>query len=101
MNLAVQNISRDTHYVSQAQLRRWSLDGNNVYSYRILISRAEVPEWESRPLRGVAFQQDLYTVFAGWEEIDEFERWIKKEYEDPGLEAIDRLVNTSRLRPAD
>jgi hypothetical protein len=97
----VQNIARASHYVPQAVLRRWSVDGNNVYSYRVLVSRAEVPEWESKPVRGVALQQDLYTVFSGGQEVDEFEQWINTEYEAPGLEAIDRLINASRLTPAD
>ena len=97
----MQNIARDSHYVPQAVLRRWSLDGKNVYTYRILVSRPEIREWESKPIRGVAFQQDLYTVFGGGQELDEFERWINTEYEDPGLAAIDRLLTASRLRPAD
>jgi Protein of unknown function (DUF4238) len=37
----------------------------------------------------------------GGQEIDEFERWINKEYEDPGLEAIDKLVNARHLTAAD
>jgi len=95
------NLSRDSHYVPQATLRRWSDDGYRVYAYRTLVSRAEVPEWELRPIRGLAHQQDLYTTFSGGREVDEFERWITKEYEEPGLEAVDKLLARVRMSPAD
>jgi hypothetical protein len=43
----------------------------------------------------------LYTVFAGGQELDDFEKWLASEYEQPGLEAIDKLVAGSRLTPID
>jgi hypothetical protein len=43
----------------------------------------------------------LYTVFAGGKELDDFEKWLATEYEQPGLEAIDKLVAGSRLTPSD
>ena len=95
------NLTHDSHYVPQATLRCWSDDGNRVYAYRILVSRAEVPEWELRSIRGLAYQPDLYTSFSGGQEVDEFERWIAREYEEPGLEAIDKLLARARLSPAD
>ncbi len=95
------SIARDSHYVPRAILRRWSNDGTNIYAYRILVSRVEVPEWTLRPISGIAYQKDLYTTFGGGEELDEFERWIGKEFEDAGLCAVEKLVNRERLSPAD
>src|SRR6266540_2902777 len=94
-------IARDSHYVPMAALRRWSHDGRHVFAYRILVAATTVPEWRRRPIRGVAYRRDLYTVFAGGQELDDFEKWLASEYEQPGLEAIDKLVTGSRLAPAD
>lgn len=95
------NITHKNHYVPEATLCRWSEDGTHVHAYRILVSDSKVPEWRSRPISGIAFQPDLYTFFSGDEELDEFERWIEKEFETPGLEAIDRLISQRRLSPID
>jgi Protein of unknown function (DUF4238) len=95
------NITRDNHYVSQASLRRWSCDGTSVYASRLLVSRAQVPEWELSSIRGIAFQENLYTTFSGGHEADEFEKWITTDYEEPGLEAVDKLIKRARLTPSD
>lgn len=94
-------ITHDSHYVAQAFLRRWSSDGIHVHAYRVLVSRPQVPEWRLRPIRGLAFQPDLYTSFTGGQEIDEFERWITTEYENPGLEAVDKVLAGRRMTPSD
>ncbi|HTS35248.1 MAG TPA: DUF4238 domain-containing protein [Candidatus Solibacter sp.] len=95
-------ITHRNHYVPQASLRRWSLDGGErVYAYRTLVSEAIVPEWELKAIRGLASQPDLYTSVDGGQETDEFERWIGREYEDPGLKAIDKVVSNKRLTPTD
>ena len=65
------------------------------------MSRAEVPEWELRPIRGLAYQDDLYTTFSVGQEVDEFERWITRDYEEPGLSAVDKLLAQVRLSPFD
>jgi hypothetical protein len=49
----------------------------------------------------VAYHHDLYTVFAGGQELDDFETWISREFEQPGLEAIEKLVGRRRLTPTD
>ena len=97
----MQNTTHDNHYVAQATLRRWSADGNRVYAYRVLVSRPEVPEWALRSIRGLAFQPDLYTSLVGGKEADEFEHWIQREFEDPGLKAIDRLLGDAHMTPTE
>ena len=94
-------IARDSHYVPQAMLRRWSDDGTHLYAYRILVSSPKVQEWRRKSIRGLARQSDLYTVFGGGEELDDFERWLSSNYEQPGLEAIDKLVRRAQLTPSD
>lgn len=95
------NIARDSHYVPMAMLRRWSTNGTHLFAYRILVSTSKVPEWRKKPIRGLAYHRDLYTVFAGSQELDDFERWLSTEYEQPGLETIDRLLRGSRLAAQD
>ena len=92
-------IARDNHYVSRASLRRWSADDTHVYAYRILVSRPEVPNWKLKSIKGLACQADLYTTLSGDREADEFERWIGREYEHPGIEARDKLLEGGSLRP--
>ena len=94
-------IARDNHYVPMAMLRRWSTDGAHLVAYRILVSTPKVPEWRRRPIRGLAYFSNLYTGFAGGQELDAFERWLCSEYEQPGLEAIDALLRGSRLMHED
>ena len=42
------DITRKTHYVPQATLRRWSENGSHVYAYDILVPHANVPDWQRR-----------------------------------------------------
>ena len=97
--MASAGLARNSHYVPQAMLWRWSDDDIHLYTYRIMVSAPSVPAWRRRPIRGLARQRDLYTVFGGGEELDDFERWLSSNYEQPGLEAIDKLVRRARLTP--
>jgi hypothetical protein len=55
-----------------------------------------------RPIRGIAFQRDLYTrVDRQGNESDDFEQWIADEIESPALAAIGRAINDRRLSPED
>jgi hypothetical protein len=94
-------VTHDNHFVSQSYLRRWSEDGRRVWCYRILVPQAEVPEWELRSVRGVAYQHDLYTSLVGGQEIDEFEQWIETEFETPVQGAIERAVHGDALTSSD
>lgn len=96
-----QNIIRDSHYVPEAVLKRWSLDGTRVFAHQLLVPDDRVPEWELRGIRSIARQRDLYTIFSGGKERDDFEKWLNVEFEDRGIEAINRLVNGSRLTEED
>lgn len=95
------DITRASHYVPQATLRRWSANGTHLYAYRILVSHPGVPEWRLHGIRGLVRQADLYTTFDGSTEGDDFERFIIREIEEPGQEAIEQLLAKGRMRPAD
>jgi hypothetical protein len=91
------SIARDSHYVPQAMLKRWSSNAKDVFAYRTLVSYELVPLWGRRSIRGTAFQQDLYTDRVGTEDIDAFEKFITKEFERPGIEATAKLIEGRRL----
>ena len=95
------DITHNSHYVPQATLRRWSDDGTHVYAYRILVSNANVPEWVKQPIKGVTRQADLYTTLEGDEESDKFEKHITRAYEEPGQDAIEKLLSRQRMMPLD
>jgi uncharacterized protein DUF4238 len=94
------SVTRDSHYVPQATLRRWSDDETHVWAYRLLVSHENVPLWERRAIKGLVCQDDIYTRFYGDQETDEFERFITS-IEEPGQAAIGKLLAHSRMKPAD
>ena len=53
------------------------------------------------PLCGLAYQRDLYTSSLPGEEADEFEHWISRDFERPASDAIDKVVNGTRLKRED
>ena len=67
----------------------------------MLVSHANVPEWEPRAIRNLVRLVDLYTSFSDGTDTDEFETFITRQIEEPGQKAIERLLASSRLRPAD
>jgi hypothetical protein len=95
------DITHNSHYVPQATLRRWSDDGTHVHAYRILVSHAKVPEWKKLPIRRVTRQADLYTTLEGDQESDQFEKHITRMYEEPGQDAIEKLLFRQRMTPLD
>jgi hypothetical protein len=49
----------------------------------------------------VAVRRDLYTLSRNGSDSDEIERWLNAEFEQPGLDASERLLAGSRLTKAD
>ena len=56
-----QQITHDNHYIQQAFMRRWSDDGNGIWSYRILVSHAHIPKWELKIMMPISPRHLLYT----------------------------------------
>lgn len=94
-------ITRDNHFVPQFYLKKWSKNGTHIWAYRTLVSHQSNPEWKLRAIRGVAFQRDLYTSIENGEEIDEFERWIESNYEQPVQESIQKVIKNKNLTNLD
>lgn len=92
------NLRKDNHYVPKLYLKQWSHDGQ-IPTYRLLVPNENYPLWKEQSLKGIAFQQHLYTYLAGQEETDEFERWLDREFENPAQAAIERVVSEQRLSP--
>ena len=79
----MRQITHDNHFVPQLYLKQWSDDGIHIWAYRILVSHENVPEWDYRPISGVAYQRDLYTSYDNGQEVDDFEKWLETEFENP------------------
>lgn len=90
---------RDNHYVPRSYLKRWSLNGSEVSTYRILVSHANVPLWRTTSLRGICYHEHLYTSIIASGESDAIERWLDTEFEAPAEAAIERVLSERRLTP--
>jgi hypothetical protein len=97
----MQQITHDNHFVPQLYLKQWSDDGVHIWAYRILVSHDNVPEWDYRPIRGVAYQRDLYTSFVNGKEVDDFEKWLEEEFEKPAQESIRKILRDNHLSSLD
>ena len=94
-------ITRGSHYVPRRTIKRWSRDGKYVLAYRRLVSHEDVPEWDRYRIKGLARQADLYTTLENGEDVDDLEKWLTREYEEPGQDAIEKLLAKGRLTPLD
>ena len=93
-------LRRDNHYVPRAYLKRFATQ-ERVWTYRTLVSHAEVPMWKQSSIRGVAYHSHLYTRIAAGQETDDMEKWLDKEFEAPAEEALRKATSDARLTPDD
>jgi len=93
--------TNDNHFLPQAYLKPWSVDGKRVWGYRTLVSRESVPLWTRRSIRGTGFQRHLYTEISHGGESDDFERWIEADYETPAQGAIAKVLRGEALSAVD
>src|SRR5262245_28545043 len=99
----MQQVARNSHYVPQALIRRWSADpdGLRVQAYRILVPHTDYPPWESKSVVKLAMMRDLYSNGTDGREVDALERWLNEKFETPGLAAVEKVVNEQRMSPDD
>ena len=97
----MRQITHDNHFVPQLYLKQWSDDGIHIWAYRILVSHENVPEWDYRPISGVAYQRDLYTSYDNGQEVDDFEKWLETEFENPVQGSIMKVLKGKRLSGID
>ena len=94
-------VTHDSHFVPQLYLKQWSDDGIHLWSYRILVSHEKVPEWCYRPISGVAYQRDLYSSYVNDVDVDDFEKWLESESENPVRESIKKVLKDNNLLATD
>lgn len=94
----MKEIRRNNHFVPKLYLKQWAQNGR-MPTYRLLVSHEAVPEWSDLSLSNIAFREHLYTYAIAKEETDEFEHWLAEEFENPAVDAIDRVVRDQRLTP--
>lgn len=82
-------------------LKRWSPDGQILWSYRLVVPHENVPEWSDISIRSIAARTDLYTQILGGQEVDQFERWVKADFEDPAVDVLNKAESGIPLRAAD
>jgi hypothetical protein len=95
----VSGITRSNHYVPEAALRRWSDDGERVWGYRLLVSHRGVRSWRPELIGRLTRQTDLYTEHRGGQDVDAFETFITRDFEEPGQQAIEKLIAGIRMTP--
>lgn len=78
-------------------LRNWADQNSHVWSYRLLVPRANFPKWTREAIGSVAFQRDLYTTISGDREDDSFERWIEADFETPAKESLSKVLQEKKL----
>jgi hypothetical protein len=94
-------VTHDNHYVPKVYLKQWSDDSLHVWAYRLLVSNENVPEWQHRSMDKTAFLRDLYTEIENGKEIDEFEKWLESEFENPIKESIEKVLEDNPLSSRD
>ena len=94
-------VTHDNHYVPKVYLKQWSDDSLHVWAYRLLVSNENVPEWQHRSMDKTAFLRDLYTEIENGEEIDEFEKWLEFEFENPVQKSIRKVLKDNPLSSRD
>jgi Protein of unknown function (DUF4238) len=91
------DFKKKNHYVPRMYLRQWSIDGNRVHMYRLLVSSNSVPSWKEASIKGIARHEHLYTRVMGGDQSDEFERWIDAEFESPAVGSFRAIVEGRKL----
>ncbi len=93
-------IKKDNHYVPQAYLKQWAV-GGKIPTYRLLVPHEKCGLWKNHSPSSIAKHQHLYTYFSGTEDSDEIERWLDRDFENPAIPSIAKVVREERLAPED
>lgn len=101
LDLGQPPFGRDNHYTPCVYLRGFTGPGKRIFAYRTLVSRPEVPLWKESSTRGVGYLSHLYTRIAAGCETDEIESWLKREFEDPAAEPLEKATSGGRLTSKD
>jgi len=92
---------RNNHYVPCLYLKRFVSPSERVPTYRVLVAHNNVPMWQEKSIKGVAYHAHLYTRIAAGVQTDEIERWLNTEFESPAEEVLLKVTTDARLSPTD
>jgi hypothetical protein len=92
----MESFKKDNHYVPQAYLRQWTINGK-ILTYRLLVPHEKCDLWKPQSPKSIAKHQHLYTYFSGSKDSDEVERWLDRDFEGPAFASIAKVVSESRL----
>lgn len=94
------HLKKDNHYVPQAYLRQWAV-GGKILTYRLLVPHENCELWKNHSPSSIAKHQHLYTYFSGDRDSDEIERWLDRDFENPAILSIAKVVREDRLAGED
>ena len=92
-----QKTTHRNHYVPRFYLKNWSMDGNTIHTYSILVSNSKVPYWTQQSIRTSAVWNDFYTRLEGDKEVDDFEHWVDRKFEAPAKPIFKKLLSEQRI----
>jgi hypothetical protein len=95
--MTTDEVTVSNHSIPQFHLREWSEDGTRVSTYQLLVPHVNVPRWKKRSVEYSAVHDHLYTSALATDRPDHFEKWIKREVEDPAVEPIAKIIAGMRL----
>lgn len=89
-------VKRDNHYVPRTYLKRWATD-KKTWVYTLLVPHENVPVLDFLPIKGLAYQKNLYVRVKGMAEADDFEVDFDSRFECPASRPLEKLCNGERL----
>lgn len=96
----VRHLKKDNHYVPQAYLKQWAIEGE-IPTYRLLVPHENCEMWKNHSPGSIAKHQHLYTYYSGTADTDEVERWLDRDFESPATVSIAKVVIGHRIEPED
>lgn len=93
-------IKKDNHYVPQAYLKQWLINGK-ILTYRLLVPHKKWEHWKAHSPKSIAKHQHLYTYFSGSKDSDEIENWLDRDFERPASVSIAKVVKEAQLNVED
>lgn len=94
-------IKRENHYVPQFYLRSWSMEGNKVWAYPLLVPTGAEARWRERSISSIARLTDFYTSSIAGYDSDEIENWLNEEFEVAAAPTIRKLTAGKELTVAE
>lgn len=95
--MSANQTTHNNHYIPQFYLKNWSQDGISIFAYSLLVPDSRIPYWNRRKIKSTAVWNDFYTRNEGIKNIDDFERWLDKEFESPAKVVFDNLLKGHSL----